>query len=252
MTIEDLVDWLWNTFKHYSLSIKRQGDDILYAATLPRKKFLIDEVRKASRAFSLPAIISQAPLPIRRPVLEISMPAAQIYLQRALKLEPTGTFPFLRLPPELRDVIYHMMFRFPPSGIELTCVGNERNRVLRAVTKDTVATFSADKWMSCVDWSPFGLYKEPIQQTLSLLLVNKQIFKEAFSHFYRENVFYFASVDNLGDVLRSLPRYRRQHLTQIAFRFEAYHSPLATRVFRYLASLPNLRKLYIEFDTHAI
>jgi hypothetical protein len=101
MTFEDLVDWLWNTFKHYSLAIKRQGEEVVCLSTLSRKNILTNELRKASRQFSLPVIISQTPLPIRTPVLEISVPAAQIYLQRALKLEPTGTFPFLRLPPEL-------------------------------------------------------------------------------------------------------------------------------------------------------
>jgi hypothetical protein len=80
---------------------------------------------------------------------------------------------------------------------------------------------------------------------LSLLLVNKQIFEEAFTHFYRLNLFYFFNVRELDGFLRGMPVYRRQHLSQLAFRYRPGDAEVAISAFRYLASMPNLRKLYI-------
>ena len=102
MTIEDLVAWLVRTFKYYSLEVKRQME-VLKPTDFGYKTTLAGKLRLASQQFSLPVTISQTPLPIRTPILETSIPPAQIYLQRALNLEPEGSFPFLRLPPELRD-----------------------------------------------------------------------------------------------------------------------------------------------------
>ena len=142
-----------------------------------------------------------------------------------------------------------MVFRFPSSGIEIGNVGHGDHKMLSVATKDSVSAFSHEDWMESQRAAPFGMYTEPIQQTLSLLLVNKKIFTEAFSHFYRENVFHFWSIYSLCNVLRGLPRYRRQHLTQIAFGLEMFSSTHNRGSFHYLASLPNLRKLYI-ISTH--
>ena len=79
--------------------------------------------------------------------------------------------------------------------------------------------------------------------------MNKQIFQEAFLHFYQSNVFYLPTIYDLHRFLRNLPAYRRQHLTQLAFNYTCRPSDdkVAPGALKFLASLPHLRKLHIYF-----
>jgi hypothetical protein len=178
----------------------------------------------------------------------VSWEHARVSLQGALGFEPRGTFPFLRLPPELRDKIYKIVLCYPGSGLSLKAPSKDREPEFEADNKFFGARFSIGAWLNARGRA--STYSEPAQQTLSLLLVNKQIFQESFLHFYENNIFYCSNMESLGRFLRNLPLYRRQHLTQLAFDYSRPWDDLklAPRAFKFLASLPNLRKLYIHFE----
>jgi hypothetical protein len=74
------------------------------------------------------------------------------------------------------------------------------------------------------------------------------MFEESSSYFYRLNVFSFSSISDLFDFMRRLPSSRRRHISQIMFRYDTSQSTIAGIAFRYLTSMPNLRKLYIDID----
>jgi hypothetical protein len=89
---------------------------------------------------------------------------------------------------------------------------------------------------------------QSFSEVLNLLLVNKQIFEEAFTCFSRLNLFYFTTCDAAYSFLNGLPSYRRQQISQIAIHYSRSDTGYGTQVINYLASLPNLRKLYINID----
>ena len=196
-------------------------------------------------ALELPA--SRVDLP-REPFDEcwqVSLPAARLFIQRAYGLEPIGAFPFLQLPPELRNVIYEMVLRFPagiaiPSRDYNSFSGSPE---YHTITNDVSQRPSIDSRTTYTCLYRPGAYAQTAQQALSLLLVNKQIFEEASSCFYKVNVFSFADGSDLYQFLRSMPSSRRQHIRQIMFK---YSGPVAVGTVRYLNSMPNLRKLYID------
>ena len=74
-----------------------------------------------------------------------------------------------------------MVFRFPQTGIEVSSLGPGDEKALFAITKDLNPSFSHDNWQGVIPLPPLGMYREPLQQVLNLLLVNRQIFQEAFS-----------------------------------------------------------------------
>jgi hypothetical protein len=48
--------------------------------------------------------------------------------------------------------------------------------------------------------------------------------------------------------LKDTPAYRRQHITQVAIDFNYFDVNIASQAFSYLATLPKLRKLYIDIN----
>ena len=248
MTFADILDWLGSTFAHYKNVVTAQGFAGADISLLVRKAAVGSDVDRALHQFNLPAIVAKTPLPIRQAICKVSVPAAHIYLQHALNTQRQGTFPFLRLPAEIRGAIYGMVLLYPRSGLLIGPKGGSTRQKVGMISKDFSAQFSFTEWNAPESWRYCATYEAWIEDLLALLLVNKQIFKEAFSCFYRENTFVFNSVDDMGHYLRLLPRYRRQHITQIAFNYRGMGgSKVANAAMGYLGSLPNLQKLYIDF-----
>ena len=172
---------------------------------------------------------------------KMSTAAAQITLQRLIPGKTKGTFPFLRLPAELRTAIYEMVLGYPH---ELDAETNSEHVVLQASTREP-STFSFKAWED-IDGeelqlpSPGGI--------LTLLLANKQIAEEATSCFYRLNTFYCYSNEEMLEILQRLAPSRRQHLEHLAFDYVSCNAQSGYELFELLATLPNLRKLDIRID----
>ena len=118
------------------------------------------------------------------------------------------------------------------------------------ITKDVSQPFSIQAWNASAGppGRPMFFFRDYSQGMLSLLLVNKQIYEEAYMLFYYLNTFYFRRAQKLEDFLQVLPPSRRQHLAQIAFKYTPVDANWAAAALSSVASLPKLRKLYIEID----
>ena len=151
---------------------------------------------------------------------------------------------FLELPPEIRQMIYAMVLKFPLSGLRFRPSEPACRQKLTILRKDLSTPLSP--WPR-PSFAPRVLYQS-VPEALYLLLVNKQIFSEAFPLFYGENLFYFDEIHSAYTALRSLPAYRRQHIGQLAIDCCASYPELTARVFSYIGSLPKLRTLHISID----
>ena len=169
---------------------------------------------------------------------------ARIYMQQRFGPSPDGDFPFFRLPAELRSVIYDMVFQYPIGGLLVPYGGG----VFETMTQSLTEPFSTAAWHGRKWWSHHGYYTQSFSNVLQLLLVNKQIHEEAFPCFFRLNLFYFATCRAAYDFLNGLVPYRRQHISRIAIHYSRRDTEYGPRVFDYLASLPNLQKLYVNID----
>ena len=180
----------------------------------------------------------------------VDLAEARIYLQPTFGFGPQGSFPFLRLPVELRTIIYEMVFQYPASGLWLDRYRWDKDHTDRfqVASKDYAKDFSQNG-QALDSVRRYGQRFEQLsQEALGLLSVNKQIYEESLPFFYRNNLFYCPTVIKLGQYLRRLAPARRQHLRQIAFKYHPHYVDVAPAASRYLASLPNLRKLYVEID----
>ena len=166
-------------------------------------------------------------------------------------------FPFMSLPPELRDMIYEQALNDDVEGFTLTTkIKNRRRTVARTLP----ITGSEDIWLT---WGPCppGLGNRQSQQSQqsnnvtalnqlapSLLAVNKQIRSEALSYLYG-SPFTFEDTHALHAFLATIGSHRefvsdviikgwgRGRGTKNAMNFAAF--PL-------LALCPNLKKLTID------
>ena len=144
-----------------------------------------------------------------------------------------------------------MVFRYPQTGLTPrydidTVAGKERIKDFVVVATGYSTPFSFNWWAS--GYRNLLRHTHSTKIMLSLLLVNEQIFEEACTHFYRLNLVYFFNVSELEVFPRVMPVYRRQHLSQLAFRYRPGDAKVTVSAFRYLASMPNLRKLYIHIS----
>ena len=139
-----------------------------------------------------------------------------------------------------------MVFQYPASGILLS---PHKPETVHTTTRELSTPFSTDILaFTEEEWGWSSLYEQPIQESLSLLLVNKQTFAEAFPRFYHNNLFYFRSTWHAYQVLRRMPSYRRQHISHLAVHYDFNNAATASRLCSYITSMPNLRKLYLDID----
>ena len=254
MEISDIIEWIAVTFVHYATVSDLYDDELLdyrRTETGQRAIALRDRLLSGLYALPLPADTTSAKTWTNQR-WRVRWDEARCHLQRALGFQLQGTFPFLDLPPELRHSIYEIVFRYPVSGVSPVEDAETAEKTTIVIHKDSTAPFDFSEWNQAQPSkpNPKPYFTEPINQTLSLLLVNKQIFKEAMPYFYQNNLFYFLDTAQLFHFLRNTPAYRRQHLTQLAIDYPGlgtdYH--YAPAAFRILATNPSLKRLFIHHD----
>ena len=147
-------------------------------------------------------------------------------------------------------MIYNMVFQYPRAGIRYLAFTDGRPVTFQTTTRDVSQPFCSvldlrqrrrERWIIS---SP---------NALQLLLANKQVFQEAFTYFYRNNLFFLNHAKAAKDFFRRSPAYRHQHITQLAIdyspsAYRASWTKIWPQVFTHIAALPNLRKLYIHID----
>ncbi|KAI7262009.1 hypothetical protein KC343_g4661 [Hortaea werneckii] len=147
--------------------------------------------------------------------------AARTFFRRWLEPERKGTFPFLELPPELRNEVYKLLFRFPESGFKISSwdgsVQEDDRIAMRVFSRidgdDDPFDHVSEVPIHGVDWD---IKIPPTSEILAILATNRQICFEACPLFYSLNRFRFSSIRALHTVLTDPTQTNRlQHIRSI-------------------------------------
>lgn len=151
------------------------------------------------------------------------------------------TFRFLDLASETRNRIYHLILGPPQDpSICLTQVLDTRPSSAQSggVNLDWSFRTKSVKTNSKHKDPDWGVTHEVKPCDLSVLVVSKQIYVEAFHVFYTSNCFSFTDTGLLYRFLKNIGYTRRQHLTMIYF---LWRGPDAKEAFRLLKTCRRLR-----------
>ncbi|TKA23271.1 hypothetical protein B0A50_07328 [Salinomyces thailandicus] len=191
----------------------------------------------------------------------VELAAGRIYLSRWLERERNGIFPFLKLAPELRNIIYKMVFTYPPGGltVQYTTIDRESRRSMQVCALERIDGKTEPPGQTWGEQHPEDRDVTDIRITsmgsaLGLLSTSKQVHAEAAPLFYNLNPFYFAGIIPLNHVLADpINASRMRHLREVRFDLDlcknsGYNFP-AIKVFipamKALSSLPALRRLTV-------
>jgi len=263
---EEVSDWMFTTFGYY----RKMALKDLYKHSF----------QKCTTTFvhrnSFHELVSQRTVQAERidvpleayPALDMggytsTLAAARRFLNRAVGGELTSFNGFLKLPVEIRVMIYEELFRsgvdelqynddeFNPSrrlpGLRLSERGT---RSVWEIQEDWTRTAvpSTRHWsMRTYDQRPEVSVTEPMPELLALLLVNRQIFEEAMPVFYGVNHFHATELIELTNMLKHCGERRRPHFTSISVGYARDVGPrTAIKAFKLLKDVKRLRCLEIE------
>lgn len=182
--------------------------------------------------WTVPLFHAQSRLPVlqdrnRSAGVPVAVGPGRVFLSSWLEPKRNGTFPFFELPPELRNVIYEMVLRFPRSGLAVLhacpeskdpnfCALERREATISPPRSWNVEPLTCTKWID--DRHTTGqnyLQCGTLSDVLAMLCVNKQTYAEALPIFYRDNAFYTFDLDSTINLLHELPSSRAQHLSDL-------------------------------------
>ncbi|KAI7281144.1 hypothetical protein KC345_g4297 [Hortaea werneckii] len=206
-----ILRWIINTFKYYHDAFIDNASQNLE----PNLSFRGDSnavvLKKITRAFM------EYEVPIREGQVSfwsVSTQAARFYLRHWLEPEREGVFPFLDLPPEIRNYIYELIFTFPSSSVYMNALGNF---YMERIDEPGPC---GRKWSDSGVISSLAFINKSANDTLTLLSANRQIYEEAMPFFYQLNNFYFDSYSvELLKFAVSMPRSRFEHLRKLHIDF---------------------------------
>ncbi|KAI7543269.1 hypothetical protein KC331_g7492 [Hortaea werneckii] len=164
---------------------------------------------------------------------------------------------FLGLPPELRNIIYNMVFQLPKSGLNLyRKTGPDEPRYFSMMTRSLNERKPLDSWESFRFNSTDFIRSFPTSVLLSLLQVNKQIYLEAVGLFYYKNHFYcygFADLHSFVKAISSpkpvLGIDRSQFINHLSFNFNFEDRKKAAEVLKVVfEKFYNLKELGVYID----
>ncbi|KAK5689018.1 hypothetical protein LTS10_000998 [Elasticomyces elasticus] len=164
---------------------------------------------------------------------------------RGCSCSPDRPFNFFKLPPELRNAIYELVFQYPESGL----IWTSPEEGFMVLTRDLNYTAeSISRW----DYhspnrggDPYETF--PVRELLAPLLTCRQFYAEAVPVFYRINHFI---LDGSNRVLRCLAASRSKYIYSISarIRFSNYNEKTIVAAFKRIADLDNLRVLDLSMD----
>jgi hypothetical protein len=149
------------------------------------------------------------------------------------RYESKGLFPFLKLPPEVRNALYALLLVFP--GVTYPKVDKPTSATcqfshLRDVERDKI----------------------PIPHSaLSILQTNRQIHNEAVGMFYRQNDLVFSYPAHLQDFVQSLERDRLESVSNVTLFHKNHNeggiSTMATTL-KLIRRLRGLKKFHLLLE----
>lgn len=262
---EAILAWIMSSFVYYT--VRAISEYVAVAAKSPTNPqrygrpphdvFAHEEFHHAFNSYEVPLrrmIDSDAGGQAKGQAYDVPTHAGRIFLRHYFEPERKGAFPFLRLPAELRNDIYDMVFAFPKAGFGMvTIIKSDGVPAIRLTLKRLIEE-DDDQAENIVFWGQYRehIYPCRVSEALTLLLTCKQIYNEAMPNFYRDNHFYFASVDVLGTTMCSLSASRIEHFSDLHLNLATidYYSKLTNFVpaMKALCTVKNLKKLCIEVN----
>ncbi|PYI06448.1 hypothetical protein BO78DRAFT_469855 [Aspergillus sclerotiicarbonarius CBS 121057] len=126
------------------------------------------------------------------------------FSEESVIVQPQAPFPFLRLPYDVRHLIY------------------------RLVLLSNTTTFYGTAKLSCPSrkryYQDIYLQHNPDRNPLALLITNRQIYEEARRVFYTQNTFVFDTGDFLPVFLMDIGRHNAELLRSVHWRTKMHHS----------------------------
>ncbi|KAK4549699.1 hypothetical protein LTR36_005000 [Oleoguttula mirabilis] len=277
---EDVCSWIINNFRHYrdlalrtffalTHSFHDQSGSSLSVDNETTKRRLppaLDFRRQVSAAFwSFEVPLTTHHVGKDKPQYSVGDVDAEHVLRNVCPANKTTgpAFPFFKLPAELRNSIYEMVFQYPASGVLLRPLrhsyrdwsGSRGSTTVALLNRSLDQPFAFDTWReaarSTYEESPYGdslLRAGLLSHVLSPLLVSRQFYNEALPIFYGINHFHFPSVGDLKQSLEGLAPNRLQHFARVSLGFGIGEGPGRVSAFRSLAMMTGLRRLDIEVD----
>ncbi|KAK4927204.1 hypothetical protein LTR49_005869 [Elasticomyces elasticus] len=262
ITGEDALEWIVQTLPYYTQIVLRKhvrvasGREYFHTNSMPD----IPEMLK-HHAMPLVRVHDPATLTFNNHMTEkkydVPLPAARTFLRHHLEEDRQGVFPFLKLPPELRNSIYMMMLFFDERGFKYNY-----NRVvnppgikvfmqLPSREGDQVpgANDGADMYNSTRAHGGDWITAPSFAKILGFLRTSKDIRNEAMPYFYRDNRFFFVTANDFAFAINSLETDRFMHLSDIHIKFGwTYEYPQdLPRTLQRLANVKKLRRLQLDF-----
>ncbi|KAL8845202.1 MAG: hypothetical protein Q9176_000370 [Flavoplaca citrina] len=149
-------------------------------------------------------------------------------------------FPFFRLPPEIRNMIYR--FALAQGAISKACthpmgsiaITNRRLRSHRSRTvrnkrrlRSSYETMNSIFCWECEEYhdrdlitATYSLVPSQTLPTIAILAVSRQVRLEAVPIFYGENIFNFYGVGAVVPFLKGCSSYSRQHIRHLGIQFD--------------------------------
>lgn len=139
-----------------------------------------------------------------------------------------GKLKHLPFPSEIRHRIYNIALQLPNCFVpEQVAMFNYADLKIRSPSRHS------HQYPLC--------RKHPCPFDLSLLLVSKQTYMEAFHIFYQNNTLYFNDTDTLLQFLKNIGFARRQEVTNIGFDWVGAESKAAFRLLKTCSNLQTVR-----------
>ncbi|KAK4894559.1 hypothetical protein LTR27_007200 [Elasticomyces elasticus] len=260
VTEQGTLRWLTRTFPYYTqhainefIALRSSYDSYLgYGGYDSINDKVTPDIKEALKSYDLPLqTVRVAPTAYSGTRKQLMLSPARIYLQPVLEYKRRGTFEFLKLPAELRNVVYEMLFVFHEQGFTETWHQSQR----------TLPCRDAEHYDPTISVEP-GTHRSNYQQVrapstskvLAILRTCKQICNEAMPYFYRDNHFRYETLDAFSSSISSLNHqasHRVQHLSSlyIGFRAHGAEGGYVLGALEALKTAKNIRRLDLKFES---
>ncbi|GIZ47317.1 hypothetical protein CKM354_001041200 [Cercospora kikuchii] len=171
-----------------------------------RLEDVIDGFQNAMKDFELPlTFVVGTGEEAGMDLYTITSGAARAYLRDRLTPPRQGTFNFMGLPSELREKILKMLLVFPKPALTIgdrgTGSSSSESRKLGLLSREDQVE---PAYGTLFSGQHNRIVVEPLEKTLALLGVSKQMRDEALPLFYGQNKFRFGSLDHLRTAITKM------------------------------------------------
>lgn len=215
-----ILRWIINTFKYHHDAFLDKAFQTLepdFNFGIGSDEAVFVNIAEAFTEYEVPIRESRAMGEKRNTTIwSVTTQAARVYLRHWLEPEREGTFPFLDLPPEIRNSIYELLFTFPYSGVHVQGADDRKGFDVFFLERIDEPGPCGRKWSdSLLPGSQF-IIKKPMNDILAFLCVNRQVYEEAMPLFYLLNAFHLDHYSfEVEKFPQAMPISRFEHLRNL-------------------------------------